>query len=208
MCNKLNISIEKNVGGIEGLCIITPVVHSDDRGYLIETYNKNDMKEAGFDITFVQENQSMSKKGVLRGLHFQKHYTQTKLIRIVKGTVFDVAVDIRNGSKTYGKWYGTELSELNNKQFLIPAGFAHGFIVLSDVAETCYKCSDFYHPDDESGIAWNDPDLGIKWPGIEGAYNKTASAKGYTVFGLPLILSKKDQEWPSFAQIQQSRFYR
>ena len=131
------IVIEKNVGGIEGLCVITPAVHGDDRGYFMETYSQRDMTEAGIDITFVQDNQSMSTKGVLRVLHFQKNYPQTKLVRVIKGSVFDVAVDLRKKSNTFGKWYGIELSEENKKQFLIPRGFAHGFLVLSDKAEFC-----------------------------------------------------------------------
>ena len=122
------ITVEKNVGGIEGLCVITPAVHGDARGYFMETYNEREMKEAGFDIQFVQDNQSMSVKGVLRGLHFQINYPQCKLVRAVRGSVFDVAVDLREGSATYGKWYGVELSEENKKQFLIPEGFAHGFL--------------------------------------------------------------------------------
>lgn len=137
------ITVEKNVGGIEGLCVIQPAVHGDERGYFMETYNENDMKEAGFDIKFVQDNQSMSTKGVLRGLHFQKNFPQCKLVRAIRGTVFDVAVDLRSDSKTYGKWYGVELSQENKKQFLIPEGFAHGFLVLTDEAEFCYKVNDF-----------------------------------------------------------------
>ncbi len=137
------ISVEKNIKGIEGLCVITPSVHGDSRGYFMETYSQRDMEEVGLNITFVQDNQSMSTKGVLRGLHFQKHYPQTKLVRVIKGTVFDVAVDLRAGSATYGQWHGEVLSEENKKQFLIPRGFAHGFLVLSDVAEFCYKCDDF-----------------------------------------------------------------
>lgn len=164
------ITVEKNVGGIEGLCVITPAVHGDSRGYFMETYNQRDMEEAGIDILFVQDNQSMSTKGVLRGLHFQKHYPQTKLVRAIKGAVFDVAVDLRFNSETYGKWYGLELTEENKKQFLIPRGFAHGFLVLSDTAEFCYKCDDFYHPNDEGGMAWNDPEIGIEWPGVSGTY--------------------------------------
>ena len=140
------IKVEKNVGGIEGLCVIEPVVHGDSRGYFVETYNENDMKEAGIGIHFVQDNQSMSTKGVLRGLHFQKQYPQCKLVRVVNGTVFDVAVDLRSNSETYGKWYGVVLSAENKKQFLIPEGFAHGFLVLSNEAEFCYKVNDFYHP--------------------------------------------------------------
>lgn len=147
------ITVEKNVGGIEGLCVIQPAVHGDERGYFMETYNENDMKEAGFDIKFVQDNQSMSTKGVLRGLHFQKNFPQCKLVRAIRGTVFDVAVDLRSDSKTYGKWYGVELSQENKKQFLIPEGFAHGFLVLTDEAEFCYKVNDFWHANDEGGLA-------------------------------------------------------
>lgn len=150
------IKVEKNVGGIEGLCIVEPAVHGDERGYFMETYNERDMKEAGIDIHFVQDNQSMSTKGVLRGLHFQKQYPQCKLVRAVRGTVFDVAVDLRSDSRTYGKWFGVVLSAENKKQFLIPEGFAHGFLVLSDEAEFCYKVNDFWHPNDEGGMAWND----------------------------------------------------
>ena len=189
------ITVEKNVKGIEGLCIITPAVHGDSRGYFVETYNQRDMEDAGFDITFVQDNQSMSTKGVLRGLHFQKQYPQTKLVRVIKGEVFDVAVDLRENSPTYGQWHGELLSEENKKQFLIPRGFAHGFLVLSDTAEFCYKCDDFYHPNDEGGMAWNDPEIGIVWPKLEGEYKGTASAEGYTVDGVWLNLSDKDQKW-------------
>ena len=189
------ITVEKNINGIEGLCVITPAVHGDSRGYFYESYNQNDMKEVGIDITFVQDNQSMSTKGVLRGLHFQKQFPQTKLVRVIKGSVFDVAVDLRSGSSTYGKWHGELLTEENKKQFLIPRGFAHGFLVLSDVAEFCYKCDDFYHPNDEGGMAWNDPEIGIVWPKLEGVYNGTASAEGYTLDGVPLNLSDKDQKW-------------
>lgn len=190
------IKVTKNVGGIEGLCIIEPAVHGDERGYFMETYNQKDMEEAGFHIQFVQDNQSMSTKGVLRGLHFQKHYPQCKLVRAVKGRVFDVAVDLRANSATYGKWYGVELTEENKKQFLIPEGFAHGFLVLSDVAEFCYKVNDFWHPNDEGGMAWNDPDIGIEWPELKGGYNGSSAAEGYTmVDGTPLTLSDKDQKW-------------
>lgn len=189
------IVVEKNVSGIEGLCVITPAVHGDSRGYFMETYSQRDMKEAGLDITFVQDNQSMSTKGVLRGLHFQKQYPQTKLVRVIKGEVFDVAVDLRSGSSTYGKWHGELLTEENKKQFLIPRGFAHGFLVLSDVAEFCYKCDDFYHLNDEGGMAWNDPEIGIAWPKLEGEYRGNAGADGYTVDGAPLNLSEKDQKW-------------
>lgn len=183
---------------IEGLYIIEPTVHGDSRGYFMETYNQNDMHEAGLDMNFVQDNQSMSVKGVLRGLHFQKQYPQGKLVRVIKGSVFDVAVDLRPNSKTYGKWYGAELTEENRKQFYISEGFAHGFLVLSDTAEFCYKVTDFYHPGDEGGLAWNDPKIGIKWPQIVGEYNGSASAKGYTlVDGTELRLSEKDESLPT-----------
>ena len=189
------ITVEKNVGGIEGLCIITPAVHGDNRGYFMETYSQRDMEEAGIYITFVQDNQSCSIKGVLRGLHFQKQFPQTKLVRVIKGSVFDVAVDLRKGSSTFGKWFGVELTEENKMQFLIPKGFAHGFLVRSEIAEFCYKCDDFYHPNDEGGLAWNDPEIGIDW-GIIGNYNGTANAEGYTLSdGTPLNLSEKDQKW-------------
>ena len=185
---------------IEGLKIITPQVFGDSRGYFMETYNQHDMEEAGIDITFVQHNQSMSTKGVLRGLHFQKEFPQTKLVRVIKGEVYDVAVDLRADSPTYGKYHGVLLTEENKKQFLIPRGFAHGFLVLSDVAEFCYLCDDFYHPNDEGGLAWNDPEIGIEWPRLEGDYNGSASAEGYSVDGLALNLSDKDQRWLGLAE--------
>ena len=165
---------------IEGLYVIEPTVFKDERGYFVETYNQNDMKEAGLDMVFVQDNQSMSTRGVLRGLHFQQQFPQGKLVRVVRGKVFDVAVDLRSDSKTYGKWFGVELSAENMKQFYIPEGFAHGFLVLSDEAEFCYKCTDFYHPGDEGGLAWNDPEIGVEWPLEE---------------GVDLIISEKDQKW-------------
>ncbi|MDK2967378.1 MULTISPECIES: dTDP-4-dehydrorhamnose 3,5-epimerase [Lacrimispora] len=165
---------------IEGLYVIEPTVFPDSRGYFMETYNQNDFKEAGLTMNFVQDNQSMSVKGVLRGLHFQKQFPQGKLVRAVRGTVFDVAVDLRASSKTYGKWFGVELSAENKKQFYIPEGFAHGFLVLSDEAEFAYKCTDFYHPGDEGGILWSDPEIGIEWPISE---------------GMELTISDKDQKW-------------
>lgn len=189
------ITVQKNLDGIEGLHLIIPTVHGDSRGYFVETYNQKDMEEQGINITFVQHNQSMSTKGVLRGLHFQKQYPQTKLVRVIKGAVFDVAVDLRADSPTYGKYHGEILTEENKHQFLIPRGFAHGFLVLSDVAEFCYLCDDFYHPNDEGGMAWNDPEIGIQWPKLVGEYKGTASAEGYTVDGTPLNLSEKDQKW-------------
>ena len=166
----------------------------------METYNYNDFKEAGIPEVFVQDNQSASKKGVLRGLHFQKEFPQGKLVRVIKGEVFDVAVDLRPGSETYGKYFGLILSAENHKQFYIPEGFAHGFLVLSDVAEFCYKCTDFYHPGDEGGLAWNDPTINIRWPDVVGNYNGSASAEGYTLSdGTPLNLSEKDQKWEILA---------
>ncbi|HJC50369.1 MAG TPA: dTDP-4-dehydrorhamnose 3,5-epimerase [Candidatus Anaerostipes avistercoris] len=170
---------------IEGLYVIEPTVFKDERGYFVETYNQNDMKEAGLDMVFVQDNQSMSVRGVLRGLHFQKQYPQGKLVRVVRGKVFDVAVDLRSDSKTYGKWFGVELSAENMKQFYIPEGFAHGFLVLSDVAEFCYKCTDFYHPGDEGGLLWNDEEIGVQWPLEE---------------GVDLIISEKDQKWKGLSE--------
>lgn len=170
-------------GEIEGLKVIEPAVFGDARGYFMETYQYNEFKEAGIDVQFVQDNQSSSSYGVLRGLHFQIHYPQAKLVRVVKGEVFDVAVDLREGSRTYGKWFGVILSAENKKQFFIPQGFAHGFLVLSENAEFLYKCSDFYHPGDEGGLLWSDPDLGVKWPIPE---------------NMELILSEKDQKWGSF----------
>ena len=165
---------------IEGLKVITPQVFGDERGYFVETYNKKDFVEAGITCEFVQDNQSASKKGVLRGLHFQINFPQDKLVRCINGEVFDVAVDLRRDSKTFGKWFGVVLSAENKKQFFIPKGFAHGFLVLSDYAEFAYKCSDFYHPNDEGGLIWNDPDIGVEWPLQE---------------GVELIFSEKDTKW-------------
>lgn len=181
---------------IEGLYVIEPTVHGDNRGYFMETYNQKDMHEAGLDMVFVQDNQSMSTKGVLRGLHFQKEYPQGKLVRVIKGSVYDVAVDLRQGSKTYGQYFGVELTAENQKQFYISEGFAHGFLVLSDVAEFCYKVTDFWHPGDESGLAWNDPEINIQWPHVQGTYPGSASAESYTLDdGTKLNLSDKDQKW-------------
>ncbi len=190
------IRVTKDLNGISGLCLIEPAVHGDNRGYFMETWSKRDMEEAGFNIDFVQDNQSCSVKGVLRGLHFQKQYPQTKLVRAIRGEIFDVVVDLRTGSSTYGKWHGEMLTEENKKQFLIPKGFAHGFLVLSESAEFCYKCDDFWHPNDEGGLAWNDPEIGIVWPKLEGEYRGSADGEGYTVDGVPLTLSEKDRKWP------------
>lgn len=187
------IKVTENCNGIEGLKVIEPAVFGDERGYFMETYNYNDFAEAGIDCQFVQDNQSASKKGVLRGLHFQINYPQDKLVRVVNGEVFDVAVDLREGSKTFGKWYGVLLSAENKKQFFVPKNFAHGFIVLSDYAEFCYKVTDFYHPNDEGGILWNDPEVGVEWPMPEGM---TAE---------DLILSDKDRVQKSFAEYKCGR---
>ena len=165
---------------IEGLKIITPTVYGDQRGYFMETYNYNDFKACGIQMNFVQDNQSGSRQGVLRGLHFQINYPQDKLVRVIQGEVFDVAVDLRKNSKTFGQWHGVILSAENKKQFFIPRGFAHGFLVLSVMAEFAYKCSDFYQPLDEGGIMWNDPEIGIDWP---------------IPTGMELNVSKKDQQW-------------
>lgn len=157
------IKVLKDLGGIEGLCLIEPTVYGDNRGFFMETYNQRDMEAEGLDYKFVQDNQSCSSKGVLRGLHFQIQHPQDKLVRVVKGEVFDVAVDLRERSATFGKWFGVLLSEDNKKQFLIPKNFAHGFIVLSEKAEFCYKVTDYWYPNDEGGLMWNDPNICIKW---------------------------------------------
>jgi len=172
---------------IEGLAIIEPEIHRDNRGYFVETYNQKDMEEVGLNMNFVQDNQSMSTKGVLRGLHRQMEYPQGKLVRVFRGEVFDVAVDLREGSPTYGQWHGVILSEENMKQYYIPEGFAHGFLVLSDVAEFTYKVTDFFHPGDEQGIMWNDPDIGVEWPIPE---------------DMEIILSEKDKNWPALKDIK------
>lgn len=182
------ITVEHNVNGIEGLCVIEPKVFGDNRGYFVETYNKSDMEKEGLFYDFVQDNQSASVKGVLRGLHFQKNFPQDKLVRVIKGEVYDVAVDLRVGSPTFGKHYGIILSEENKKQFLVPKNFAHGFLVLSDYAEFCYKVTDFYHPNDEGGILFSDPDLGIQWPYPQG-FDKDN-----------LVLSDKDKVNKSFKE--------
>jgi len=171
---------------IEGLAVIEPMVFGDERGYFMETYNYKDYAGAGIDVQFVQDNQSSSRKGVLRGLHFQINFPQDKLVRVVKGEVFDVAVDLRKDSDTFGKWFGVTLSETNKKQFFIPKNFAHGFFVLSDEAEFAYKCSDYYHPNDEGGIIWNDSEIGILWP-IENEQE--------------LTISEKDRQWKSITEL-------
>ncbi len=168
---------------IDGVIIVETKVFGDSRGYFMETYHEDKFREGGITAKFVQDNQSKSTKGVLRGLHFQKKHPQAKLVRVIKGEVYDVAVDLRKDSPTYGKYVGAILSEENKKQFFIPKGFAHGFLVLSDEAEFTYKCDDFYHPEDEGGLMWNDPEIGIDWP-LDGIDN--------------LNLSEKDMKNPSF----------
>ena len=163
---------------IKDLVVIEPKVFGDERGYFYEAYNKNTFHELGLDYDFVQDNQSFSRKGVLRGLHFQKQFPQAKLVRVIEGEVFDVAVDLRKDSPTFGKWYGVTLSGENKKMFMIPRGFAHGFLVLSETAVFSYKCDDFYHPNDEGGIIYNDPDIGIEWPEVD----------------CELVLSEKDKK--------------
>lgn len=190
------IKVEKNIQGIEGLCVIQPTVYGDERGYFMETYSQKDMAEAGINEIFVQDNQSSSKKGVLRGLHFQIKFPQAKLVRVVKGEVFDVAVDLRKDSKTFGKWYGLCLSAENKTQFFIPRGFAHGFLVLSDEAEFCYKVTDFYHPGDEGGLAFNDPKIGIVWPQL--VTNVQSKEGQYQMIdGTFLNINQRDLNWQS-----------
>ncbi|WP_194611465.1 dTDP-4-dehydrorhamnose 3,5-epimerase [Clostridium vitabionis] len=170
---------------IKGLYVIEPKVFYDERGYFMETYNQRDFHEAGLDMVFVQDNQSMSTRGVLRGLHYQKQYPQGKLVRAIRGSVFDVAVDLRVNSETYGKWFGVELTAENKKQFYISPGFAHGFLVLSDEAEFAYKVTDFYHPGDEGGLRWNDPEIGVKWPIPE---------------GMELNINERDRNWGGLSE--------
>ena len=168
---------------IPGVYIIDVKIYGDRRGYFMETYKESDFREAGLNYTFVQDNQSASRRGVLRGLHFQKQHPQAKLVRVLRGEVFDVAVDLRAGSATYGKWVGALLSGENHRQLMIPRGFAHGFVVVSESAEFAYKCDDFYHPEDEGGIMWNDPAIGIEWPDVG-----------------EILLSEKDRRHPSLAE--------
>ncbi len=173
--------------GIDGLLVIEPTIFKDNRGYFIETYHKEAYEAVGITAEFVQDNQSMSTKGVLRGLHFQINYPQAKLVRVLSGEVFDVAVDLRKGSKTFGKWYGVVLSEENQKQFFVPEGFAHGYLVLSETAVFAYKCTDFYHPGDEGGLLWNDPEVGVEWPIPK---------------DMELVIAQRDQEWGTLAEIK------
>ena len=180
---------------INGVYIIEPAVFGDNRGYFMETYSKKDFEEIGLNYDFVQDNQSKSKKGVLRGLHFQKENSQAKLVRCIKGEVFDVAVDLRPGSSTYGKWEGVRLSEENKKMFMIPKGFAHGFLVLSDEAEFTYKCDDIYNPTAEGGLAWNDKEVAIEWP-MENIKEEE------------LLTSEKDSKWPTLEEIRKTDLFK
>ena len=179
---------------IEGVYVIEPTVFGDNRGYFMETYSTAEFEEIGITNNFVQDNQSKSRKGVLRGLHFQKENTQAKLVRCIKGEVFDVAVDLRPGSKTYGQWEGVILSEENKKMFFVPKGFAHGFLVLTDEAEFTYKCDDLYNPTAEGGLKWDDPDVGIEWP--LGDMKREA-----------LLTSEKDGKWPSLKELKETDLF-
>lgn len=171
---------------IEGLAVIEPELRADERGWFFESYNYRDLKQAGIDRQFVQDNQSLSVRGVLRGLHYQKNHPQAKLVRVVRGRVYDAVVDLRKGSATFGRWYGVELSAENRKQLYVPEGFAHGYLTLSEEAEFCYKCTDFYHPGDEGGLLYNDPEIGIRWP----------------LEGLPEpILIERDRNFPTLRQL-------
>ena len=162
------IQVSEDCNGIKGLKVIQPQVYEDERGFFMESYNYKDFAAAGIDCTFVQDNQSSSRRGVLRGLHYQIEHPQAKLVRVIRGEDYDVAVDLRKDTATFGKWFGERLSEENKKQLFVPEGFAHGYLVLSDYAEFCYKVTDFYHPGDEGGILFNDPAIGVEWPTPEG----------------------------------------
>ncbi len=180
---------------IEGVLVVDVKSYGDDRGYFMETYKRPDFEMGGIACDFVQDNQSASTKGVLRGLHYQKEHPQSKLVRVVEGEVFDVCVDLRPGSPTYGKWEGVVLSAENRRQFFVPRGFAHGFLVLSDRAVFCYKCDDVYHPDDEGGLMWNDPAIGVQWPPLQGDAAFDASK---------IVLSEKDGKHPPFEAFSRS----
>lgn len=179
---------------IAGLYLIEPRVYGDERGYFFESYSERDMKAVGLDMRLVQDNQSMSARGVLRGLHFQMKHPQGKIVRVLEGRVYDVAVDIRPGSPTYGQYFGVELSAENHLQLYIEPGFAHGFLTLSDRAVFAYKTSDYYHPEDEAGLRWDDPDVGIKWPEL--------STEGLRLLdGTPLNINQRDRQWPLLREL-------
>ena len=178
---------------IEGVKVVDVKLYGDARGGFMETYREENFVAGGIDASFVQDNQSYSVQGVLRGLHFQIEHPQAKLVRVISGTVFDVAVDLREGSPTWGQWEGVVLSAENRKQFFVPRGFAHGFLVLSETAEFCYKCDDIYHPGDEGGIMWNDSELGIEWPAFLGEK---------TLDPAKVILSDKDKIHPALSSLK------
>lgn len=180
---------------IEGLYILEPKVFGDSRGYFCETYNERELQEAGITMRFVQDNESMSSRGVLRGLHYQMTHPQGKLVRVLQGRVYDVAVDIRPGSPTYGQHFGVELSAENRLQFCIAPGFAHGYLALSERAVFAYKVTDYYHPEDEAGIAWDDPEIGIVWPEID-------AAAGMMTDGTPLSIIERDRCWPRLKDLR------
>lgn len=181
---------------IDGVCVIEPTVFGDERGFFMETYEKNDFEEIGIKGDFIQDNQSRSKKGVLRGLHFQKQHSQAKIVRCIRGAVFDVAVDLRPNSETYGKWEGVVLTEENKKMFYIPRGFAHGFLVLSDIAEFCYKVDNIYDHENEGGLMWNDKEVNIIWPEIPGIETNN------------YLTSEKDEKWPSLKELRQTDLFK
>ena len=178
---------------IEGVKVVDVKLYGDARGGFMETYREENFVAGGIDASFVQDNQSSSVQGVLRGLHFQIEHPQAKLVRVISGTVFDVVVDLREGSPTWGQWEGVVLSAENRRQFFVPRGFAHGFLVLSETAEFCYKCDDIYHPGDEGGIMWNDPELGVEWPAFLGEKNLDPAK---------VILSDKDKIHPALSSLK------
>ena len=192
---------------IKGVWLIKPERHGDARGYFCESFKKAEFENAVGHVEFVQDNESMSSRGVLRGLHFQRgEFSQAKLVRVSQGRVLDVAVDIRKDSPTFGRYVAVELSQENGCQLFIPRHFAHGFLVLSDEAEFCYKCTDFYHQNDEGGIAWNDPDINIRWPEVTGAYSGNADSSNYRFKNSAIIMSEKDKNWPTLKQLIAQEF--
>ena len=181
------MTLKSSDSPLAGVVVVEPVVFHDERGFFMETYHRQKYRSLGIDVAFVQDNHSHSQQGVLRGLHYQLGHPQDKLVCALGGTIFDVAVDLRQGSPTFGRWHGTELSAANHRQLFIPKGFAHGFCVLSETADILYKCSDFYSPADEQGLLWSDPDLNIQWPLRDP------------------ILSAKDAAYPPLSQLPRER---
>lgn len=186
---------------LKGVYVIEPHVFGDERGYFFESYNERDFQTYGLEMRFVQDNQSMSAKGVLRGMHFQKQYAQGKLVRTLVGSVYDVVVDIRPGSETFGKWFGVELSEENHRQLYIKPGFAHGYLALTNKAVFAYKTTDYYHPEDEGGLLWNDPEIGIQWPGVEQGPDGSLRLQD----GTALTINERDRRWPTLQQLEIDR---